>query len=74
MGNLKITDLRSSGSGTIDQIGFGEYFIYDKNLYMKMFSIRVGECNAVNLKNGNVAYFHDQIIEKINNIEFIIKD
>jgi hypothetical protein len=41
---------------------------------MKMFSIRIGDCNAVNLKNGNISYFHDQIIEKINNIEFIIKD
>jgi hypothetical protein len=30
MTNLKITDLRSSGSGTIDQIGFGEYFFMTK--------------------------------------------
>lgn len=75
---MKITDKRSMGHDTFFYVNYGEVFSYidesgDTIFYMKVWS-REGQYNAVNLKLGRLATFHDDVeVTKIES-EMILRD
>ncbi len=72
---MKITKKHNDGATSFAEIKEGMVFLARNTYYIKTFPVNAigGDVNAVNLENGNFAYFGNKDRVKLCNTEMIVE-